>query len=153
MAQVGCGSVGLIFPCATTTATTNSAPTTPNRIFRICASKRSVTAPPALPALPALLRSRPEHALRGRRHGAETSVTELLYPRAGVRLGRVQVALRVGIKVVDAAELPRLPSAIAEARHHFKRAAQDDVDLLVHAIGHVDERLLRIARAGHVPDR
>src|SRR6185437_6631948 len=46
----------------------------------------------------------------------QTFIEEPLNPRAVVRLGRVQVAFRVDGEIVDAVELSRLPSAVAERR-------------------------------------
>jgi hypothetical protein len=38
MLHVGCGSVGLIFPCAASTPITDTTAPNPTRIFFICAS-------------------------------------------------------------------------------------------------------------------
>ena len=50
-------------------------------------------------------------------------------------------------------ELAGLAAAVAEAGQDFERVAQQDVDLLVRAVGQVDVLLLRILRERDVPDR
>src|SRR5262245_23415455 len=100
-----------------------------------------------------LPRARPERALLGLRHGTNALEEESLNARAGVRLGRVEVPLRIGRQIVDTEELPWTATAVAERRQHLERAAQQDVDLLVDTVGGVDVGLLRIAREGHVPHR
>src|SRR5438552_1842629 len=111
--QVGCGSVGLIFSCAKRTAMTPVATTSPNIKFFI--------SPPTLQGRSKDLRyshSRktcatsirirrfgPRHALDDLRHRPHPFIKEALNARAGVRLRRVEVALRVGIQVMDAEEL------------------------------------------------
>src|SRR3954462_15865885 len=96
---------------------------------------------------------RPQHALVVFGDRSDTLIGEALHTRSGIGLGRVQVALRVGREVVDAEELARLAAAVAERGQHFERAAQQDVDLLVDAVGGVDVGLLRIPREGTVPHR
>src|SRR6185503_18375293 len=147
MLQVGCGSVGLIFACAMSPATASTAPLTPIRMLFMTSSRRVYRTRPALREL----LTRPRRSLHLLSDGTGAFIHEPLHARAGVRLGRVEIALRVGIEIVDAEELSRLPSTVAEGGDDFERAAQHDVDVLVHAIGHIDVRLLRIAGQRHVP--
>src|SRR5688572_25821748 len=99
MLQVGCGSVGLILPCAISTAAADAAAASPNKKFLIS---------------PSSLISGPDHALIDLRDGAHTFIEEALHARAGVGLGGVEVTLRISIQVMDAEELARLPSSIPE---------------------------------------
>src|ERR1700729_2188520 len=62
---------------------------------------------------------RPDDALI-LRHLRDAFVDELLRPTTLVRLGREDVALRVGRDAVHAEELPRLPAAVAETRHDLE---------------------------------
>lgn len=67
------------------------------------------------PLATASIRLRPGHALLGFRHRRNTFIKEALNARAGVGLGGVKVALRIGIQVMDTEELAWLPSSITEA--------------------------------------
>jgi hypothetical protein len=75
---------------------------------------------------------------------AQTLVGELLDALALVRLGAIEVALRVRGDAVDAIELPRLAAAVAEAEKLFQRVAAKHVNLHVPAVRDVEVRLLRI---------
>src|SRR5882762_3124619 len=66
-------------------------------------------------ALLGRVRPGPDHALVRFRHRPEPLVQEALQALSFPRLGRVDVALRVGRDAVHAVELARLPAAIAEA--------------------------------------
>src|SRR5258706_15711566 len=79
----------------------------------------------------------PDGALVLLGHRRETLVHELLQPLSAVRLGRVEVALRVGGDAVHRVELARLTAAVAEAREDGQRRAIEDVDLLVGAVGQI----------------
>src|SRR5438093_4963458 len=94
---------------------------------------------------------RPDHSLIFFRHRREAPVRELLHALAAIRLGCVDVALRIGGDAVHAVELARLPPAFAKAREELERVAQDYVDLLVLAVGEIQVLLLRIAGEGDVP--
>src|SRR6266542_6675614 len=93
----------------------------------------------------------PEHALFGLRDGTNALEDEPLNARSGIGLSRIEVPLRIGRKVVDAEELTWTASAIAERSQHLERAAKQDVDFFVDAIGRVDIGLLGISRKRHVP--
>src|SRR3954451_13005465 len=82
--------------------------------------------------------SRPHGALVGLGHRAETLVDKLLQTLAAVRLGRVDVAFRVGRDAVHCVELPGLPAAVAEARELGERLPIEYADLLVGAVGQVE---------------
>src|SRR6187399_2246996 len=103
MLHVGCGSVGLILACATSATTAHAAPASPRKI-RLMSSSRSAKGGHYLLAWP----GRSLVRLRDRSHAF---IDEALHTRAGVRLGRVEIALRIGVEIVDAEELSRLPSA------------------------------------------
>src|SRR5262245_11974698 len=109
----------------------------------------------ALPihAVPKLRRLalRPEHALVAGDDVAHALVDELLDTLTLPGLGRVEVALGVGRDRVHAVELARLAAAVAEGGDLLERVAHDDAHAVVHAVGHVDEALLRIARERDVP--
>src|SRR6185503_5898590 len=141
MLHVGCGSVGLILACAMSPATASTAPLTPIRMLFMTSSRRVYRTRPALREL----LTRPRRSLHLLGDGTGALIHEPLHTRAGIRLGRVEIALRIGVEIVHAEELSRLPSAVAEGGEHFERAAQHDVDVLVHAVGHVDVGLLRVA--------
>src|SRR5262245_18567032 len=113
------------------------------------------SSPEPVPAAWLAIRSalRPEHALVAGQHGAHALVDELLQPLTFPGLGRVDVALGVGGDAVHAVELAGLASAVAEAGQDFHRLAQQDVDLLVAAVGDVEILLLRVFREGDVPHR
>src|SRR5438132_4194854 len=96
---------------------------------------------------------RPDGALVLLRDRREALEHELLQPLTAVRLGHVDVALRVGRDAVDRVELARLPAAVAEARELGQRLAIEDVDLLVGAVGEIEILLLRILRERDVPHR
>src|SRR3954454_21037990 len=89
-----------------------------------------------------LAASAPERPLLRLRHRPEAFEEEPLHSRAGVRLGRVQVPFRIGRQVVHAEELPGATPAVTKRGEHLERAAKQDVDLLVYAIGRVDICLL-----------
>ena len=78
---------------------------------------------------------------------------ELLYPLAGIDLGRVDVSLAVGGDVVQRRELPHLPPRPAETTERLLRGAVNDTNLAVHSVDHVDERLLLVGREHEVVDR
>ena len=80
-------------------------------------------------------------------------VEEPLQAAAVVGLGRVDVALRVGGDAVHGVELAGHLAAVAEAGEDLERLPIEDPDLLVLAVGEVDELLLRIVREGDVPGR
>ena len=65
----------------------------------------------------------PGHTLLRLGDRAEALEDEALHARAGIGFRRVEVALRIGVQVVHAEELPRLPAAVTEGREHFERAA------------------------------
>ena len=69
---------------------------------------------------------------------------ELLYSLPGVDLGRVHVALRVHGNVVDDVELTGESTGTSDAADHFVGRSIDDAHLVVHAIDHIDQRLLAI---------
>src|SRR5262245_20108630 len=102
---------------------------------------------------PSLLCSRPNSSLILLRHWRESFVYELLQPPPLVGLGRVDVAFGIGGDAVNPIELARLAPAVAEAGQDFHRLAQQDVDLLVAAVGDVEILLLRVFREGDVPHR
>ncbi len=85
--------------------------------------------------------------------GRHPLVHEPLEALSLVRLGRVEVALRVDRDAVHAVELPGLPAAVAERRQLLQRLAIDDAHFLVHAVGHEDVLLLRVLRERDVPHR
>src|SRR5262249_1271120 len=95
----------------------------------------------------------PDRALILLGHRAETFVDKLLQPLTAIRLGRVDVALRVGRDAVHGVELPRLTAAVAEAGELGQRLAIEDVNFLVGAVGEIQILLLRIARERDVPRR
>src|SRR6188768_1332206 len=133
MLHVGCGSVGLILACATMPTTQHATPASPRRIcFMMNGLSLSILGP--------------GHTLLRLGDRAETLEDEALHARAGIGFRRVEIALRIGVQVVNAKKLPRLPAAVTKRREHVERAAEQDVDLLVHTVGGVDIRLLRIAR-------
>src|SRR5580765_6607306 len=101
---------------------------------------------------PAVLLHRPNHPLTAP-HLAHALVDELLQPFSLVRLGGVEVALRVRGDAVHAEELSRLAAAVAEVGELLERLAQDDAHLLIAAVGHEEVALLRIAGERDVPDR
>src|SRR6185295_10772784 len=68
---------------------------------------------------------------------------EFLHPLAGIDLGRGDVALAVDRDVVHHVELPGLAAGPAYASEHLVGAPVDDAQLVVHAVHHVDELLLR----------
>ena len=78
---------------------------------------------------------------------------ELLQALAGVGFGRVDVALRVDGDAVHAEEHAGLAAAVAEVVELFHRLAVEDADVLVDAVSHVEEALLRVLREGDVPHR
>src|SRR5947207_12801101 len=133
--HVGCGSVGLIFVCAAiSTVMAPVATTRPNTKFFICVSAFTFASIRFFQSTSFV----PEHALRRLRHGPHAFVEEPLNARAGVRLGGVEVALRDGIQVMDAEELPGPSAAITEAGEALERIALHDADLLVNAVRDVD---------------
>src|ERR1044072_2118508 len=69
---------------------------------------------------------------------------ELLHSLPGVDLGRIDVALHVDGDVVHDVELPRIATGTTNATENGVRRAVDDAHLVVHAIHHVDQRLLSI---------
>src|SRR5262249_4477487 len=89
--------------------------------------------------------SGPGHALIGFRDRAHALEQESLHPGACVGFGCVEVALRVGGQIVDAEELSRPWSAVADRRQDFEPAAMQKFDILVDAVGGVNVGLLRIA--------
>src|SRR3954462_13915322 len=96
---------------------------------------------------------RPDRALVRLGPGRETLVHKLLQTLAAVRLGRIEVALRVGGDAVDRVELPGLTPAVAEAGELGERRAIEHVDLLVGAVGQVHVLLCPVLREGDVPHR
>ena len=54
------------------------------------------------------------------RDRAYALVHESLDARAGVRFGRVEISFRIGREIVDAKELSRTTSAIAERSQHLE---------------------------------
>src|SRR5260221_9837808 len=94
--------------------------------------------PPALPSSVSTRLRRPDRSLVRLRHRSETFVHKLLQPLPAIRLGRVEVALRVGRDAVHGVELPGLTPAVAEARELGQRLAIEHVDLLVGAVREVE---------------
>src|SRR5204862_1025330 len=114
------------------------------------------SAPPWLVNLktPELLgRARPDDALVHLRDRSQSFVEESLETFSFIRLGGVEVPLRIDGDAVHAVELSRLPSAVAERRQFFERLAIDDLHLLVHTVGHEDVLLLGVFRERDVPHR
>src|SRR4051794_2007044 len=95
----------------------------------------------------------PEDALIAGDHVADALVNEFLDALTLPGLGRVDVTLGVGRDRVHAVELAGLAAAVAERGDLFERLAQDDPHAVVHAVGEIDETLLRIARERDVPGR
>src|SRR4030095_10600330 len=93
--------------------------------------------PPYYPRIPhaffALLAG-PRSTLIGFSDGPDTLVDEALHARGGICFRRIQIPFGIGIQIVNAEELPRLSTTVAERRQDFKRAAQYDADLFVDAI-------------------
>src|SRR5437867_4435305 len=125
--HVGCGSS----TCAVSAATRHKVVTSPNAILiaDLPRTFQKSNSPPRRtrrtrrrkPSVMALADPRPWDALIGLRDGAHAFVDEALDARAGVGLGGVDVAFRVGRDVVDAEELARLSSAVTEAGQDFER--------------------------------
>src|ERR1700748_3783134 len=109
--------------------------------------------PSAMHRLLSTLR-RPHRALiLALRDALHALVEEALQAAAVVGLGRVDVAFRVGRDAVHGVELAGHLAAIAEAREDLEGLTIEDPDLLVLAVGQVDELLLRIVRERDVPGR
>src|SRR6185503_18373013 len=79
----------------------------------------------------ALLPGRPDHALVHFRHWGESLVDEFLEPLAAIRLGGVDVTLRIHRDAMHPIKLAGLPSAVAKAVQDFERLAIQNVDLVV----------------------
>src|SRR6267143_6746337 len=82
-----------------------------------------------------------------------TRVRELLDALALVRFGNKKVALRVDGQVVGAVELPSPTTGAAKRADDLQRLAVEDIDLLIGAVGHDQERLFRIDGKPDVPHR
>src|SRR6188768_3027110 len=95
----------------------------------------------------------PGRNLAALRNRAEALVDELLQALAGVGFRRVEVALRVDGNAVHAEEHAGLTAAITKAIELGHRLAVVDANVLVRAVGHVEEALLGILREGDVPHR
>src|SRR5439155_23608299 len=88
--------------------------------------------------------ARPQHPLAPLRDRAHAVIDEFLHALAFVRLGRVEVPLRIGGDAVHAVELARLAPSVAEIRNLLQGLAQDDAHLLVLAVGEEDEPLFAV---------
>src|SRR5712692_5642268 len=106
-----------------------------------------------IPRKAVLSGARPQHALAAPWNRAYAFVDEFLHALAFVRLGRVEVALRIGGDAVHAVELAGLAPAVAEVGNFLQRFAHDDAHLLVLAIGEEHEPLLAILRERDIPGR
>ena len=71
-------------------------------------------------AIPGSTCLRPYHPLLCLRDRAYPLVHEPLDARAGVGFGRVEISFRIGREIVDAKELSRTTSAIAERSQHLE---------------------------------
>src|SRR5215510_6381384 len=94
---------------------------------------------------------RPEHALIGSHHVADSLVDEFLQAFALPGFSRVDVALGICRDAVHSVELAGLAAAIAECGHLRERVAHDDANPIVLAIRQEDEPLLRVPRERDVP--
>src|SRR6201996_5480673 len=75
-------------------------------------------------------------------------IGELLHPLTAIGLGGVDVALGIGDDAVHGIELTGLPAAAAEPVQFLHGLAVEDMDVLIGAIGDVQELLLLIGREG-----
>src|SRR5471030_2140630 len=119
-------------------------------------SAGSSAAPSPQPLVPAELSVRrrlrwPDGALIRLRHRCETLVDKLLQTLTAVRLGRIDVALRVGRDAVHRVELPGLAAAVAEGGELGQRQAIEHVHLFVGAVRQVEVLLRGVLREGDVP--
>src|SRR3989442_10819224 len=76
---------------------------------------------------------------------------ELLGALAGVDLRRIDVALAVDGEVVDPVELPGASAIAAEGAEDAAALAGEHPDVVVLAVGVVEDRLLAVGREVHVP--
>src|SRR5204863_9793636 len=84
-------------------------------------------------------------------HGCEAFVHELLQTPALVRLGRVDVALRIDGDAVHRVPLSGLAAAVAEAGQDLERLAIHHVNTFVLPVAEIHVLLLRILRERDVP--
>src|SRR5688572_20704310 len=117
MVQVGCGSVGLIFPWATTTAATSAARPSADSIFRIVAPTRNsvvfafcmlnVALRSLLPVVP-----RPQDLSRDLRLVSRRNRLELLHATHEA-VGKIQIAQLIGRHPMGATQSSGLPAGRA----------------------------------------
>src|SRR3970040_1932602 len=115
MAQVGCGSVGLILPCATTTTARRATRPSANSIFRIVAPTRHFFCFFILnfaSFITSLLRPRipcPQNLSRDFRLVGTRNRLELLYATHEA-VGEIQIAQLISRDPVRATQSSRLPA-------------------------------------------
>src|SRR5437762_1079325 len=83
----------------------------------------------------------------------ETKMREFLDALPLVGLGDEEIAAGIDGEIVRAVELSSPVAGAAERADHCERLPIEHVDLLVGAVGHDQELLLRVGREADVPHR